>query len=75
MSKLAVLRYTGSILLIIGYFILLNVSVFWGIAIRLFANLICLPWAIKHKIWDFVVLLTFFIVIEFDKFLKLILNN
>jgi hypothetical protein len=61
MKPIVFLRYTGSTILIIGYFVLLNVDVFWGVILRLIGNSICLPWAIKNKVWDFVGLLSSFL--------------
>ena len=61
------MRYVGSTLVLIGYYFLLYVDVNTGVLIRLFANLLSLPWAIKNKLWDFVALLVFFIVLESHK--------
>jgi hypothetical protein len=72
MTPFVALRYTGSVILIIGYVILLNVDVFWGVTLRMIANVFSLPWAIKNKVWDLVVLLVLFFVIEVHKFLELI---
>jgi hypothetical protein len=74
MKPIVFLRYTGSIIVIVGYFVLLNVNVFWGVVLRLIGNSICLPWAIKNKVWDFVGLLSFFLVLELHKFLGMINN-
>jgi hypothetical protein len=72
MKSIVFLRYTGSTIVIIGYFVLLNVNVFWGVVLRLIGNSICLPWAIKNKVWDFVALLSFFLVLELHKFLGMV---
>jgi hypothetical protein len=72
MTPFVALRYTGSVILIIGYVILLNVDVFWGVTLRMVANVFSLPWAIKNKVWDLVALLVLFFVIEVHKFLELI---
>jgi hypothetical protein len=72
MKPIVLIRYTGSIILIIGYFVLLNVNVFWGVVLRLIGNSICLPWAIKNKVWDFVALLSFFLALELHKFLGMV---
>ena len=61
------LRYVGNVLLIVGYFTILNIDVFWGVCIDLFANAITMPWPIKHKIWDVVMLISFFIIVELHK--------
>jgi hypothetical protein len=72
MKSIVFLRYTGSTIVIIGYFVLLNVNVFWGVVLRLIGNSICLPWAIKNKVWDFVGLLSFFLALELHKFLGMV---
>jgi hypothetical protein len=72
MKPIVFLRYTGSTIVIIGYFVLLNVNVFWGVVLRLIGNSICLPWAIKNKVWDFVALLSFFLALELHKFLGMV---
>jgi hypothetical protein len=72
MKPIVFLRYTGSTIVIVGYFVLLNVDVLTGVVLRLIGNSICLPWAIKNKVWDFVGLLSFFLVLELHKFLEMI---
>lgn len=74
MNSLVILRYTGSIILIVGYFILLHIDVFWGVTLRMFANALTLPWAIQNKVWDFVILLSLFFAIELHKFLQMIVS-
>jgi hypothetical protein len=71
-SFFVLIRYTGSIILIIGYFVLLNVDVLTGVVLRLIGNSMCLPWAIKNKVWDFVGLLSFFLALELHKFLGMV---
>jgi hypothetical protein len=66
------LRIIGSSLLVIGYFVMLNIDVFWGVVLRFFANALSFPWALKNKVWDFVILLGFFMVIEFFTFVKMV---
>lgn len=75
MNFLVFLRYVGTILVIVGYYVLLYVNVFWGIVLRMIANIILLPWAIKNKLWDFVILLCFFLVIEFHKFYTILMGD
>lgn len=70
-DRLILLRYIGSIIVLVGYFVLLNVDVLWGVSLRIIANFLSLPWAIKNKVWDFVTLLVFFLVIEIAKFIEL----
>ena len=69
------LRITGSALLIVGYFVMLNANMFWGVSLRLIANAISLPWAMKNKMWDFVTLLGFFMTIELHKFVQMVVGS
>lgn len=66
-----VLRILGSILLITGYFVLLYVDVKAGCVVRLIGNIAMLPFAIKIKTWDVVVLEVFFSVIDISKIIEL----
>ena len=70
-NRLILLRYLGSILVLIGYYFLLNVDILTGVSLRIIANFLSLPWAIKYKIWDFVILLVFFLILEIAKFIEL----
>lgn len=71
-DRLIILRYVGSILVLVGYFFLLNVDILTGVSLRIIANCLSLPWAIKYKVWDFVILLVFFLVLEIAKFKELV---
>jgi hypothetical protein len=72
-NKYTILRYAGSMLLITGYIVLLNVNVFWGVVIRVVANILTLPWAFKERLWDLVTLLSIFLAIEVHELLKYVL--
>ena len=63
-KSLVILRVTGSVLLIVGYFIMLNYDIRTGVIIRIIANLLSLPWSIRNRVWDFTALLAFFLAIE-----------
>ena len=71
-NRLILLRYLGSILVLIGYYFLLNVDILTGVSLRIIANCLSLPWAVKNKIWDFVILLVFFLVLEIAKFIEIV---
>jgi len=66
-----VLRIWGSVLLICGYFVLLYVDIRLGCAIRLVGNLVMIPFAIKIKTWDIVILESFFSIIDASKIIQL----
>ena len=65
------LRILGSVLLIFGYFVLLYVDIRLGCTIRLIGNLVMIPFAIKIKTWDIVILESFFSVIDISKIIEL----
>lgn len=66
-------RRVGNLSIVVGYFVLLNVDVTTGVYIRLFANTLILPWAIRSKLWDVVILLSFLMCIEIHKLIVLFL--
>jgi len=65
------LRILGSVFLIIGYFLILYVSVYWGCWFRLLGNLSMMPFAVKIRTWDIVGLETFFSAIDVSKIIQL----
>jgi len=65
------MRVMGSLCLIVGYFLVLYVSVYWGCWIRLIGNLAMMPFAIKIKTWDIVGLEAFFSTIDISKIIQL----
>jgi hypothetical protein len=67
----SILRIGGSVLLILGYFVLLYVDVRLGCIIRFGGNLAMMPFAIKIKTWDVVVLQAFFSVLDASKIIEL----
>ena len=67
------LRWVGNAFLIVGHFILLYVSLFWGLTICFASNAMILPWALKDKLWDVVIILCFFGAIEGSKLISLVI--
>lgn len=65
------MRVIGSIFMIVGYFLVLYVSVYWGCWIRVIGNLSMMPFAIKIKTWDIVALEAFFSAIDISKIIQL----
>jgi hypothetical protein len=66
-----VLRILGSVLLIVGYFLILYVDVKIGCIARLIGNLAMIPFAVKIRAWDVVGLEAFFSVIDASKIIEL----
>lgn len=65
------LRYTGSVALIVGYFVILYVSVPLGVCITLASDCICLPYAVRKRYWDIVAVIGIFSVINVSRLLTL----
>ena len=62
-------RVIGSFLVITAYFIVLHVSATVGAFMHLIANVISLPFFIRTKAHDVVIMLTFLMVISLSKLL------
>ena len=63
-------RIIGSFLIVTAYFIVLHVSATLGALMHLFANVISLPFFIRTKAYDVVIMLTFLSVISFTKLIQ-----
>jgi len=63
------MRVVGSALVITAYFIVLHVNVFAGVALHFIADLISIPYFIRTKSWDVVIMLSFLLVISLSKLL------
>ena len=60
-------RIIGSFLIVSAYFMVLHVSATIGAAMHLLANVISIPFFIRTKGWDVVLMLSFLIVISLTK--------
>ena len=67
MKLLTTGRIIGSFLIVTAYFIVLNVSATVGAFMHLIANIISIPFFIKTKAHDVVIMLTFLMVISLTK--------
>ena len=63
------MRIVGSGLVIIAYFIVLHVDVMVGVVTHFIADLISIPYFIRTKSWDVVIMLSFLLVISLSKLL------
>jgi hypothetical protein len=61
------LRIIGSALVIVAYFIVLHVNVLVGVGAHFIADLISVPYFIKTKSWDVVIMLAFLLFISLSK--------
>lgn len=73
MSKTSLLRYIGNFLLIIGYFVLLWGDFKYGLLIKCIGGIFTIPFAIRLKLWDVLLLCVFYGIIEFTKLTQLFL--
>lgn len=60
-------RIVGSIGVITAYFCILHVSVMLGVVINFVADLISIPYFVRTKSWDVVIMLSFLLVISMTK--------
>lgn len=63
------LRITGSACVVVAYFVVLHVSVMSGVALHFIGDLISLPYFIRTKSYDVVIMLTFLLFISLSKLL------
>ena len=64
------MRIVGSIGVIIAYFVILHSNVLVGVTINLIADLISVPYFVRTKSWDVVVMLSFLLCISAYKLLS-----
>ena len=58
---------TGSCLIIVAYFVILHISTLYGAIIHVIADVICMPFYIKYKQYDVVIMLCFLATIAISK--------
>ena len=63
------MRITGSILVITAYFVVLHINITLGVFLHLVADMISVPYFIRTKSWDVVIMLMFLLAISFSKLL------
>ena len=73
MSKTSILRYLGNILLILGYQIMLWGDFKYGLLVKFIGGSLTIPFAVKLKLYDVLVLCAFFSVNELAKLSQLFL--
>ena len=67
MKVLTTGRIIGSFLIVTAYFIVLHVSATLGALMHLIANVISIPFFIRTKAHDVVIMLTFLMIISLSK--------
>ena len=61
-------RIIGSVLIVVSYFVILHVNVITGTVLHAFADAISIPYFIRTKGWDVVIMLSFMTCISISKF-------
>jgi len=63
------MRITGIILVITAYFVVLHINITLGVMLHFVADMISVPYFIRTKSWDVVIMLMFLLAISFSKLL------
>ena len=63
------MRITGSIMVITAYFVVIHVNMTLGVVLHFVADVISVPYFVRTKSWDVVIMLTFLLVISLSKLL------
>ena len=61
------MRITGSIMVITAYFVVIHVNMTLGVVLHFVADVISVPYFVRTKSWDVVIMLAFLLVISFSK--------
>ena len=70
-----VARILGSVLVIVGYFVILHVDVLVGVTTNLVADLLSVPFFIRTKAWDVVVMISFLSAVSASKIVSICFNG
>ena len=70
MKTITWMRIVGSVGVIAAYFTILHINVLVGVIINFIADLISIPFFVKTKAWDVVVMLSFLLTISISKLLS-----
>ena len=65
------LRILGNSLKIIGYSIILYLDPMTGSEIKVIGYLITFPWAVKHQLWDVVIIMAIFLSLDLVNVIRL----
>jgi hypothetical protein len=66
-KSIIIARIVGSCMVVSAYFVVLHVSVTAGVVMNIIADTISLPYFIRTKSWDVVVMLAFLMTIGISK--------
>ena len=68
------LRRIANALVLVGYYVLLNVDMTTGIIIRICSALLVIPWMVNNKVWDGVFVMGIMTSIDVHKLLYILLG-
>lgn len=71
-KKLVYMRIVGSFLVVFSYFIVVWIDVAAGAITHLVATIVTIPFFVKTKGWDVVIMLSFLSCIDMSKLLSLV---
>ena len=63
------MRILGSGLVIIAYFIILHINTTFGVVMQMVGDSISIPYFVRTKSWDVVIMVTFLLVISLSHLL------
>ena len=70
MIKIAVpMRVVGSVLVITAYFTILHINTTLGVVMQMVGDSISIPYFVRTKSWDVVIMVTFLLVISLSHLL------
>jgi hypothetical protein len=70
MKTITRMRILGSVGVIVAYFTILHINVLVGVIITFIADLISIPYFVRTKAWDVVIMLSFLLSISISKLLS-----
>lgn len=66
------MRKMANLLVLVGYYVLLNVDLTTGIIIRICSAALVLPWMIQNKVWDGALVMSIMTSIDVHKLLAIL---
>ena len=70
MKTITWMRIVGSVGVITAYFTILHINVLVGVIINFIADLVSIPYFVRTKAWDVVIMLAFLLSISISKLLS-----
>jgi hypothetical protein len=70
MKTLTGMRVAGSIMVIVAYFVVLHVNLTTGVIMNVIADTLSIPFFVRTRSWDIVLMLGFLLAISFSKLLS-----